>query len=98
MLSGDRRSWWSTSTIGTSAPTASASPTRRPIGGPPARSVGALGARMTSGGFGGWAITLVPSDRIGDVRGQITRAFSERGWRTPQFLAAPASHGAHRVA
>ncbi len=59
---------------------------------------GALGARMTGGGFGGSAIALVPADRAGEVADRVTAAFADRGWSVPGVLPAPASAGARRVA
>jgi len=53
-----------------------------------ARSAGALGARMTGGGFGGSAIALVPRDLVEDVRSAVTRAFDEAGFTAPAYLLA----------
>ena len=58
---------------------------------------GALGARMTGGGFGGSAIALVPDDRVDAVEKQVLNAFVEGGWTEPAFLTAPPSAGARRV-
>lgn len=58
---------------------------------------GALGARMTGGGFGGSAIVLAPRDRVGAIRAEIEDAFAGRGWPGPGFLRAEASGGAHGV-
>ena len=46
-----------------------------------ARSAGALGARMTGGGFGGSAIALVPSERAEDVTAAVREAFAAQGLR-----------------
>ena len=59
------------------------------------RDHGALGARMTGGGFGGSAVALLPEETIGEVTAAVAAAFKARGWRTPAFLLAPASRGAH---
>jgi galactokinase len=59
---------------------------------------GALGARMTGGGFGGSAIALVPTDRAGEVTERVAEAFTERDWDAPGVLPAPASAGAREVA
>jgi galactokinase len=56
-----------------------------------ARAAGALGARMTGGGFGGSAIALVPADRLEQVAVAVDRQFAERGLRAPVFLVADAS-------
>ncbi|HYH35813.1 MAG TPA: galactokinase [Nocardioides sp.] len=63
-----------------------------------ALSVGAFGARMTGGGFGGSAIALVPSDRVREVVDRIGERFAREGWTAPGILPAPASAGAHEVA
>lgn len=58
---------------------------------------GALGARMTGGGFGGSAIALVPRDLAVSVRQAIEARFVDRGWRAPAFLAGVPSPGARRL-
>ena len=62
-----------------------------------ARSSGALGARMTGGGFGGSAIALVPTDAIGRVADAVTAAFADAGFAPPGFLIARPSSSAARV-
>jgi galactokinase len=59
-----------------------------------ATAAGALGARMTGGGFGGSAVALVPAERVGAVEAAVTVAFAEHGWAPPGFLAAEPSGGA----
>ncbi|MBB6397747.1 galactokinase [Actinomadura coerulea] len=59
---------------------------------------GARGGRMVGGGFGGSAIVLAPAARARQVRDSITAAYARRGWTPPEFLEAPPSQGAHRVA
>jgi galactokinase len=51
-------------------------------------SAGALGARMTGGGFGGSAVALVPEDRVDHVRNAVTDAFSGADLREPAYLVA----------
>jgi galactokinase len=58
---------------------------------------GALGGRMTGGGFGGSAIALVPSDQVAAVVGRIGERFESEGWSAPGVLPAPASPGARDV-
>jgi galactokinase len=53
-----------------------------------ARETGALGARMTGGGFGGSAVALVPSADVGAVRRTVTGAFEAAGFREPAYLVA----------
>ncbi|HET9859854.1 MAG TPA: galactokinase [Nocardioidaceae bacterium] len=59
---------------------------------------GALGARMTGGGFGGSAIALVPRAQGEAVRAAIGAEFDRRGWPSPGFLSAEPSAGANRTA
>ena len=63
-----------------------------------ARAAGALGARMTGGGFGGSAIALVEVGAIDTVASAVARAFDEAGFRAPAFLVAEASAPASRTA
>ena len=58
---------------------------------------GALGARMTGGGFGGSVVALVPADRDGAVRTAVSRRFAQHRWPAPHYLAAVPSGGARRV-
>ena len=58
---------------------------------------GALGARMTGGGFGGSAIALVPVDRVDAVDAACGEAFAARGWREPQVFAVQPAAGAGRL-
>ena len=62
-----------------------------------AREAGALGARMTGGGFGGSAIALVPVERVNAVQSAVATAFVARGWGEPDFFLAEPGAGA-RVA
>jgi galactokinase len=62
-----------------------------------AREAGALGARMTGGGFGGSAIALVPSAAATDVATSVDRSFVDAGFGRPAFLWATPSGPAGRV-
>ena len=63
-----------------------------------ARASGALGARMTGGGFGGSAIALVEAGASARVAADVTAAFAAAGMHEPGFLIAVAGPGAARVA
>ena len=62
-----------------------------------ARSTGALGARMTGGGFGGSAIALVPAGIVDDVAAAVHEAFAARRWSPPAFLLAEPSPSGRRI-
>jgi galactokinase len=59
-------------------------------------AAGALGARMTGGGFGGSAVALVPAAAVEDVRLAVRSAFAEADLTEPAFVPAAASSGAAR--
>jgi len=61
-----------------------------------ARRSGALGARMTGGGFGGSAIALVSVDEIDRVTSAVTEAFERRGFAAPTIFTVVPSAGARR--
>lgn len=63
-----------------------------------ARVAGALGARMTGGGFGGSAIALVRADQVETVADAVRAAFEREGLGAPGFLLATPSAPAGRVA
>jgi galactokinase len=58
------------------------------------RSAGALGARMTGGGFGGSALALVPRDAVEAVQSAVTTAFRGAGLADPAYLLATAGDAA----
>ncbi|MBA8949014.1 galactokinase [Actinomadura namibiensis] len=62
-----------------------------------ALAAGALGARMTGGGFGGSVIALVPADAVAEVAAAVALAFAERGWAEPHCRTVTPSAGARRV-
>ncbi|MGQ4485749.1 galactokinase [Streptomyces sp. SAS_281] len=63
-----------------------------------ANAAGALGARMTGGGFGGSAIVLVEEERADAVTKSVLEAFTAAGYGTPGVFPAVPSAGARRLA
>ncbi|MDQ3404889.1 MAG: galactokinase [Actinomycetota bacterium] len=61
-----------------------------------ANAAGALGARMTGGGFGGSAIALVPVTLRTRVREMVRAAFARESFTPPRLFAAVPSAGAGR--
>ncbi|MFH8562719.1 galactokinase [Streptomyces sp. NPDC017988] len=61
-----------------------------------ANAAGALGARMTGGGFGGSAIVLVETDDAEGVTASVLEAFAAAGFMAPRVFPAVASAGARR--
>lgn len=57
---------------------------------------GAIGARMTGGGFGGAAIALTPIDKIGEVTLSVLAEFEALGYAKPDIFAVSAAQGARR--
>jgi galactokinase len=60
-------------------------------------AAGALGARMTGGGFGGSAIVLTEQAAADDVGKAVTEAFAAVGHREPRIFPAVPGPGAHSV-
>ncbi|MGW4162877.1 galactokinase [Streptomyces sp. NPDC004788] len=58
---------------------------------------GALGARMTGGGFGGSAVVLVPAGAADSVADAVRGAFRGAGYGEPGVFAAVPSAGARRL-
>ncbi|MFE4408954.1 galactokinase [Streptomyces sp. NPDC093064] len=59
---------------------------------------GALGARMTGGGFGGSAIVLAESSDVPALTKAIEQSFTDAGHQTPRVFEAVPSAGARRLA
>jgi galactokinase len=57
---------------------------------------GAVGARMTGGGFGGAAIALVDREARGAIADAVTAAFAAAGYREPNVFTVHAAQGARR--
>lgn len=62
-----------------------------------ANASGALGARMTGGGFGGSAIVLVEQSLADTVTKSVREAFTAAGHAAPGVFPAVPSAGAHRL-
>ncbi|WP_150307955.1 galactokinase [Planctomonas psychrotolerans] len=55
---------------------------------------GALGARMTGGGFGGAAIAVVPSHLVAQLSESVRDAFAAAGYTAPDIFSVQPSEGA----
>jgi len=60
-------------------------------------AAGAIGARMTGGGFGGAVIALAPVTEAVGVRMALDEAYSRHDWAPPAIWPAVPSHGARRL-
>ncbi|GAA3405104.1 galactokinase [Pseudarthrobacter polychromogenes] len=63
-----------------------------------ARGSGAIGARMTGGGFGGAAIALTPVGQEQAVRDAVVKAFADAGYKAPDIFTVSPAAGARRIA
>lgn len=61
------------------------------------RANGAIGARMTGGGFGGSAIALTPVEHEQAVRDAVGRSFAEAGYAAPDIFTVTPAAGARRI-
>jgi galactokinase len=61
-----------------------------------ALEAGALGARLTGGGFGGAVLALVPEQGVGAVFDAVSRRAAEAGWPRPTRYDGTPRNGAHR--
>lgn len=63
-----------------------------------AMRAGAIGARMTGGGFGGSVAALVPHDKVDDVCAEVLCTAEAEDLPEPHFYDADPARGAHRLA
>ena len=63
-----------------------------------AMAAGAVGARMTGGGFGGAAIALIEAGAEERIAATVTEAFAAAGFAEPRIFPVTASAGARRDA
>ena len=62
-----------------------------------AMAAGAIGARMTGGGFGGSAIALLEASRAQGVAAAVRHAFAAAGYITPEIFSVVPGPGARRL-
>jgi len=62
-----------------------------------ALAAGAVGARMTGGGFGGAVIAVAPIAAVADIQAALSAAYSRHLWAPPSVSPATPSHGARRL-
>jgi galactokinase len=58
---------------------------------------GALGARMTGGGFGGCVLALAPRAAEDSIRQQVLADFARREFRSPEVFVVQTADGASRL-
>lgn len=58
--------------------------------------IGAIGARMTGGGFGGAAIALISSDKVSELTDAVHAEFESFGFAKPELFTVTADQGARR--
>lgn len=61
-----------------------------------AMSTGAVGSRMTGGGFGGAAIAIIQKELLPELEANCKGAFKAKGFTEPRVFAVEASQGARR--
>lgn len=61
-----------------------------------AMSVGAIGSRMTGGGFGGAAIAVIEESKLEALSNQCKKIFAEKGYAEPNIFSVSPSEGARK--
>jgi galactokinase len=59
-------------------------------------SEGAVGARMTGGGFGGAAIALIEKTKLASLTTAVLDKFRDQGFEKPEIFTVTADEGAKR--
>jgi galactokinase len=59
-------------------------------------SEGAVGARMTGGGFGGAAIALIEKAKLASLTTAVLDKFRDQGFEKPEIFTVTADEGAKR--
>lgn len=62
-----------------------------------ARAHGALGARLTGGGFGGAAIALAPRDALARIESAVRDGYASNHFDAPEMFVVSPSNGAGRL-
>jgi galactokinase len=63
-----------------------------------AMGVGAVGSRMTGGGFGGAAIAVINKAKLAELERSVVSAFEAAGYLEPRVFAVSPSQGARKEA
>jgi galactokinase len=63
-----------------------------------AMQTGAVGSRMTGGGFGGAAIAIISETKLAELEQNVKQSFAEAGFAEPRVFAVLPSQGARREA
>ena len=61
-----------------------------------AMATGAIGSRMTGGGFGGAAIAIIHKDKLEELAKNCEQAFAKAGFKEPRVFSVTPSEGAKR--
>jgi len=61
-----------------------------------AMETGAIGSRMTGGGFGGAAIAIISKQKLTQLESAVKRAFAEAGFGEPRVFSVTPSQGARK--
>jgi galactokinase len=59
-------------------------------------SQGAVGARLTGGGFGGAAIALIEAGKVASLSAAVLDKFRDQGFEKPEIFTVTADEGAKR--